>query len=534
MTWGEILDAILGLLPGYVFWILAAGFIGYWYTGLIFKRQDGNPLPGFLRGGGMARFYRRPLKRALDGFDRLLAPPEYLDRADPRYCHACCCARAWNWRGYDRMLLLAVAYPVLLPILVWVFTGAAAELGAVTLLPRSVDWWDQAALGVALLAVALVLGNNRMLARHVHRATLAPLIHLWNERYPNRAAPAELGLDLVRQALIFAAFALAAAAAAALALAFVFAAAAAFAFAFAVAFAFASSLALAYVFAAAGAFAVAFALTGAFALAFSGAGAFAFAFASALAGPGAVAWLVDRRRIPTLAYATLSVAVLGAVAGIARYSPEIDQDATSLLVFLGLFPVLNAVFDHASLGLTRWSLRMSLVPARGFWGALRVAAFWALDAVGAGLLLAALILTLLASVALLNAIAPSPLVDLRDSFADMRAGRMSWVYIMVFSTLIPTLAHFALFVVGLWFRYPGAPLRRLLATYAEKGGEGDDRRFLVRLAMGGWTALLAALVILPVVHVLPNAAVWHDDALAWLIDSLEQFADARGWLGPES
>jgi hypothetical protein len=103
---------------------------------------------------------------------------------------------------------------------------------------------------------------------------------------------------------------------------------------------------------------------------------------------------------------------------------------------------------------------------------------------------------------------------------------------MVFSSLIPTLAHFLLFVVGLWFRYPGAPLRRLLADFAARGSADDDRRFWVHVAMGGWAALLAALIVLPVVHLAPNAGDWHAAGIAWLIDRLEAFFDARGWLRP--
>jgi hypothetical protein len=51
---------------------------------------------------------------------------------------------------------------------------------------------------------------------------------------------------------------------------------------------------------------------------------------------------------------------------------------------------------------------------------LRPLTFWALDAAGALLLLAGLILTILVAVAGLNAVAHAPLVDLRDAFADMR------------------------------------------------------------------------------------------------------------------
>ena len=80
----------------------------------------------------------------------------------------------------------------------------------------------------------------------------------------------------------------------------------------------------------------------------------------------------------------------------------------------------------------------------------------------------------LASVAFLNGLMPEGqvLLDLRRVFADLYSpdANMLWLYIMVFSTLLPTAAHFLLFVGGLWLCYPGAWLRRWFS--------GDPSRWL--------------------------------------------------------
>ena len=104
-------------------------------------------------------------------------------------------------------------------------------------------------------------------------------------------------------------------------------------------------------------------------------------------------------------------------------------------------PLLNAVFDFISIGLTRWLLRRGAVSV-GF-GALG----WALGDLASALGFFALLgLVLVTMVHWLNEMAAVPLLDLAALFADLRAdpGPYLWLYVTIFSTLLPTLLHLVL------------------------------------------------------------------------------------------
>lgn len=66
-----------------------------------------------------------------------------------------------GWRLYDRALLIAIAYPILLPSLLWIFTGTgvtlggSTELGGIPLLPQVEDILPRAGTIVGL-AVAMI------------------------------------------------------------------------------------------------------------------------------------------------------------------------------------------------------------------------------------------------------------------------------------------------------------------------------------------------------------------------------------------
>ncbi len=119
-----------------------------------------------------------------------------------------------------------------------------------------------------------------------------------------------------------------------------------------------------------------------------------------------------------------------------------------LLIGLVLLPLLNAPFDWASTGLTRWLLRKNL-DLRGAWRLL-VSAMDALAALG---LLVGLAGVMVVALEAFNAAAGHPVVDVAGTIADIRAypseGRHFWVYFTLFSTLAPTMLHAALAVLGL-------------------------------------------------------------------------------------
>jgi hypothetical protein len=119
------------------------------------------------------------------------------------------------------------------------------------------------------------------------------------------------------------------------------------------------------------------------------------------------------------------------------------------LVFLAALPLVNALFDWLSLGLTRVLLRQSLERRRpGI--ALRNGGIDVLAALG---LLAALAVAATAGLQGLNRLAlaggwPAPLIDLGDLLRRLREtpGDPSvwWIYATLVSTLLPSVVHLAI------------------------------------------------------------------------------------------
>ncbi|MFW5641317.1 MAG: hypothetical protein ACOCTP_02745 [Roseicyclus sp.] len=64
---------------------------------------------------------------------------------------------ALTWRLYDKALLIAVAYPILLPVLQWLVTGEVARIGSFEFLRAAPFWWDRASVLGAL--TVLILGE---------------------------------------------------------------------------------------------------------------------------------------------------------------------------------------------------------------------------------------------------------------------------------------------------------------------------------------------------------------------------------------
>ncbi|TVR47686.1 MAG: hypothetical protein EA386_07000, partial [Rhodobacteraceae bacterium] len=61
---------------------------------------------------------------------------------------------ALTWRLYDRALLIAVAYPILLLVGQWVVTGNEGRVGSFVVLPEATFWPERAVVMLILLIVA--------------------------------------------------------------------------------------------------------------------------------------------------------------------------------------------------------------------------------------------------------------------------------------------------------------------------------------------------------------------------------------------
>jgi hypothetical protein len=129
--------------------------------------------------------------------------------------------------------------------------------------------------------------------------------------------------------------------------------------------------------------------------------------------------------------------------GVQRYREDF------VMLTIGLLPLVNAVFDFASVGLTRYLLRLGLDQKRAAWRAV-------LDGLGGIAIFFALGCTLIAFVTFVVPADGVPLVDLTQLFANMRRapGNYIWLMVTLFSTLIPTLLHLSVAVLTQGLQYP--------------------------------------------------------------------------------
>ncbi|OED42094.1 hypothetical protein AB833_08005 [Chromatiales bacterium (ex Bugula neritina AB1)] len=142
-----------------------------------------------------------------------------------------------------------------------------------------------------------------------------------------------------------------------------------------------------------------------------------------------------------LLFCAVAVWMIVAFADPGRYRP-----AFTLLLFLGILPVFNAPLDWLSFGITRGLLRSIVGGGHGAGWSL----FWALaDVVLALLLLVLVAATTWGGVYLMNQVAlwagGAVVVDLDNLLRQLRAGNWRenlWIWLMLGSTLIPTAIHF--------------------------------------------------------------------------------------------
>jgi hypothetical protein len=409
---------------------------------------------------------------------------------------------SWPAKSYAFSLKLAVIYPLVSLFTAWVLVGQNTS-GIPDLLLEGID-----GLKRALAASGLILttgmwymytytsGPKKYVYLAVALVFAGALVSVFAFVGASPAGAADAVAHVVAVALVVvvafagafvAAIAGAVAGALAIAGAGAFAFAGAFAGALALAFAVAGTLALALAFAVAVtlALAVAFAGAGTLALANAGAGALVVAVAVAVAGAVAFAFAVAIAfaSAGTLAIAVafaVAVAVAGAVAGAvahlemhsweknwqgrfyighwlffialvwmaAWFSQTVPVSLVSLiftfLVFMVLLPLINALYDWLSIGLTRRLLTMTL-EHQGHGAFYRSG----IDVAFAVLFLTLLSLSMTIALQVLNMLAISgsgiEVYDLTGLLGNLRNRPSNpavwWVYFTLFSTLLPTFAH---------------------------------------------------------------------------------------------
>lgn len=194
------------------------------------------------------------------------------------------------------------------------------------------------------------------------------------------------------------------------------------------------------------AFAAAAAVAGAIAAAVAGAIAIAIAFAVAIAIAFAVAVTLAMENAVqhgrgTLAHLLFTV-IMTAVIVLAVYFLPWDNtrpEAGLVFLFLGILPLLNAVFDYVSYWITLFLIRFGFdAPQFGI-----VAGIW--DLIAALTLFALSGAAMTMAVAGANVLAGAPLFPLGAVLHDVaiNPGDYLWLYAMLFSTAVPTLLHFS-------------------------------------------------------------------------------------------
>lgn len=172
------------------------------------------------------------------------------------------------------------------------------------------------------------------------------------------------------------------------------------------------------------------------------------------------------------------------VSGLVWYIPwiEVSDDRKSLFVFLGIFPLINGVFDWISYGVTLSLLRRGQSKPWPFlWGLL--------DLFIACLLFLGLGVTLVAVLHVLDQLAGGALLDLPallNGVEEMKDGghwSQSWALLMVFSTMVPTGLHLCVSLIGLQGLW-GRDWRRKLAKWIEVDEPSPLSQALLPMVLG--------------------------------------------------
>ncbi len=456
-----------------------------------------------LEAGGTARaIYADQLGRVLDAVDRFFgdagrpASPQWrrLFRLQGE-------VPLWSVLAYDRCLLLALIYPMGVAFLIWVVIGEAGSLGQALRLKVGIDPMQRVALlvGVGCFAFSLV--------RAMRAKSMKQLLNRW---------AAFFVVAVVVNVTVLEGTSLEDTSDVAISMAGVIA------FALATAGAFATPGAL---ITAGGVALTSGGVIGGYGATVTQAITMGLALAAAFASVRAI-----RKGHGSIFYVLLTAALLGCCLLVPFLADlgEVPTQRSGLLLFLGLLTLLNAPFDWISLGLTRGFLRKGLELTGGWPWLLAL-----LDAALATVLIVALSATMVIGVQAFDAVvvhsasvSPLPIVPLLDGLAEPTAPEYWWVYILLLSTLFPSLVNL---VVGGCSLVRGLPsvmpwLVSRLPQERPKGERAADQRYLVAgvlTAQWGFGILFAiaaqALLIYGILGwLMPTFGVGLLESMQWL------------------
>ena len=460
-----------------------------------------------LRRDRAAERYRSVMRRGLDWLDSRLSAHEAQQGP---------AQKAWSFGLLNATMALALAYPILAITIQWLW-GSAIDFGGQEVIaasPPQARIFTAVWLGSSVL-VCLFAGASKSRWRGPSLILATGMCLLGSIYADGFAVPGHIAEAAVLAAVFAAVFTGS------------FEAVFAGSFAGAVVVAFALAGALAILGAGAGASAVASAVASAGAVASAVAGALAILGAGvvAVSVAGAVTTAEERSSRP-MASRLLYCGGLVALVIMAIKMPDDfgagqrNQAVFFVLTFC-LLPLVNTVFDFASVGLTRYLLRLGLEQKRAAWRAV-------LDGLGGIAIFFALGCTLIAFVTFVVPADGVPLVDLKQLFADMRRapGDYIWLMVTLFSTLIPTLLHLSVAVLTLGLQYP-AGVRNFVAGLLERGEQSGQAALLsgicicAMITIALWCPIwIFGFVVTHDHGAIVNAVLWGFEAFAWAIGGI--------------
>jgi hypothetical protein len=454
-------------------------------------------------GGDLRRHYVFWVTRALNRVDRFLGDADKADCSLPSPFGNRQAKPYWTGWSFDVCALIALVYPIMSMIATWLWTADGGELGAVLGLPTGAALRDRVISAVLIVWIVFAVWK---LVRSDG----------WQRAVWFVAAGADAVVATTTTTTT------------------------AYVFTFAGAFAFAAAVSGAISGAISGAVAVAVAVAFSFDVTFSVAvhGPFIITCANAVGVIGiGVAWLAERaarrRRMGffwLLAWPAIFAAIyVGLWADTAASEP---QDLKLLLVMFGLVPLLNVPLDWASIGFTRALLRRGCergAPSPLLLGLLDFAVGLVLLAI----LGAFMVVALHAADSLIVRAGGVVLIDVpmrlyRIVAAPAGPGNW-WIYLTVFSTLIPSAMNLAIGMFSLVTVSFPKHRERLIAKILGLRGVGFDRtRRKILLELGAQAflgAFAAGIAIWGIVWLLLMLA-------PWFLFGLEYLAVYVEWLLP--
>ncbi|SIO15445.1 hypothetical protein SAMN05444722_0633 [Rhodovulum sp. ES.010] len=426
VTGGAVMAGLFAFRPPWFVWAAGGGAASLWLFAIL-GLSDGPSrafLAGTLRKSSYTQIYTTLTRRNVMWVWRRLC-----DEASDRDGWPTLFRAALTWRLYDKALLIAVAYPLLLLLGQWLVTGVEGRVGSALVLPRASLWPDRIGALVPFAILSLTLLPRSMLTKQVRRLGRKRAISL-------------LILGLLFAGLVF--------------VTSVGDAVGAWVKVSALLVAFMVGLSVN----SGGAWGVSFVFL--FLLGFFTVELKSFAAIPALllvAVAGFASETLASRRFARWCVTVLLAFVVVYLAAVPEISC-LSEKYRSLFLFLAVFPLLNALFDVLSYAVTLSLLRRGLRARWPFvWGLL--------DLLIACVLFLGLGVALVAAIHELNRLAGVPLLDLGALFAGVREtpGAYVWLYLMLFSTILPTALHFLISLLGLQGVWPRAfrrPVARLI------------------------------------------------------------------------